>query len=350
MPHAFLSYSRKDKAFVNQLYATLESQGFQVWVDWEDIPPSVDWMREIEQGIRSADNFVLIISPDSITSRVCYIELQYALSLNKHLIPVLYRDVTMPKKFSRRQTDILTPMDQVYSALGVETEAESMFAMISPHNWIMFRETDSFSDSVAALASAIRIDAEDKRHHTELLMQAHEWQKQGRNTEMLLSGEVLSRAEAWLDRDSAPQPVDLQITYVEASRQATQATTPMPTGIHLRCGIDMIEIKRVEQGHQRLGERYLNRFFTSGERSDCDDKPHRLAARLAAKEAVAKALGTGIGPVSWLEIEIRTNENGRPLLYLHGAAEDVSRELGLTQWDISLTHTKEYASAIAVAF
>src|SRR5512134_1670699 len=117
----------------------------------------------------------------------------------------------------------------------------------------------------------------------------------------------------------------------------------------LRCGIDMIENRRIEDGIARLGERFLNRFFTPGERADCEDKPHRLAARLAGKEAVAKALGTGIGDVSWQEIEIRCGERGRPALLLHGAAARLSDELGLTQWDISLTHTADYASAVAVA-
>ena len=117
----------------------------------------------------------------------------------------------------------------------------------------------------------------------------------------------------------------------------------------LRCGIDMIENKRVEEGIARLGERFLNRFFTAGERQDCNDKPHRLAARLAGKEAVSKALGTGIGDVSWVEIEIRCGERGRPTLLLHGAAEALAAELGLREWDISLTHTEEYASAVVVA-
>jgi holo-[acyl-carrier protein] synthase len=117
----------------------------------------------------------------------------------------------------------------------------------------------------------------------------------------------------------------------------------------LRCGIDMIENQRVEEGIARLGERFLNRFFTPGERSDCEDKPHRLAARLAGKEAVAKALGTGIGDVGWREIEIRCDNRGRPVLHLHGAAATLSEKMGLTQWDISLTHTAVYASAVAVA-
>jgi holo-[acyl-carrier protein] synthase len=118
----------------------------------------------------------------------------------------------------------------------------------------------------------------------------------------------------------------------------------------LRCGIDMIEHQRVEAGIARLGERFLNRFFTAGEREDCADKPHRLAARLAAKEAVSKALGTGIGAVSWKDIEIRVNNpQKRPVLLLHGAAAQLAQSMGLTQWDVSLTHTREYAAAMAVA-
>lgn len=118
----------------------------------------------------------------------------------------------------------------------------------------------------------------------------------------------------------------------------------------LRCGIDLIEVQRVEDGIARLGERFLNRFFTPGERADCEDQPFRLAARLAAKEAVAKALGTGIGDVRWIDIEIRCNNpRNRPTLVLHGAAAQLAQDMGLTQWDVSLTHTKDHASAVAVA-
>lgn len=117
----------------------------------------------------------------------------------------------------------------------------------------------------------------------------------------------------------------------------------------LRCGVDTIEIDRIRDGIDRFGERFLNRFFTLEERRQCEDQPHRLAARLAAKEAVAKALGTGIGDVSWKEIEVLSGERNRPYLRLTGAAEAVSRELGLSQWDISLTHTEALATAFAVA-
>ncbi len=111
----------------------------------------------------------------------------------------------------------------------------------------------------------------------------------------------------------------------------------------------MIEIVRVREGIARFGERWLNRFFTADERAYCADQPHRLAARLAAKEAVAKALGTGIGDISWREIEILGDARGRPTLTLHGAAADLAVSLGLTAWDVSLTHTRESAAAMVVA-
>lgn len=74
-----------------------------------------------------------------------------------------------------------------------------------------------------------------------------------------------------------------------------------------------------------------------------------LAARFAAKEAVAKALGTGIGPVSWREIEIRRGSARQPVLLLHGAAAQLAAELGLTEWSISLSHSQETAVAVAIA-
>ncbi len=117
----------------------------------------------------------------------------------------------------------------------------------------------------------------------------------------------------------------------------------------IRCGIDMIEHARVKAGIERLGERFLKRFFTEGEREDCKDQPHRLAARLAAKEAVSKALGTGIGDVRWVEIEIRVNNpRKRPVLHLYGDAATLAERMGVTAWDVSLSHSELHASAMVV--
>ena len=98
----------------------------------------------------------------------------------------------------------------------------------------------------------------------------------------------------------------------------------------IRCGVDMIECERIAAGIERLGERFLNRFFTAGERQDCGDKACRLAARFAAKEAVSKAIGTGIGDIRWLDIEIRSDEDSRkPRLVLRGPGQGTGGRNGL---------------------
>ena len=114
-------------------------------------------------------------------------------------------------------------------------------------------------------------------------------------------------------------------------------------------GIDLIEIERIEKAIEHHGERFLKRVFTPGELAEVRNSPASLAARFAAKEAVAKALGTGIGAVGWQEIEILRGPANQPVLYLHGSASELARKLGLDTWSVSLSHTHEYATAIAVA-
>lgn len=117
----------------------------------------------------------------------------------------------------------------------------------------------------------------------------------------------------------------------------------------LACGIDILEIERMTAAIQRHGERFLQRVFTPGELADVGQNPASLAARFAAKEAVAKALGTGIGEVAWREIEIRRGEDKQPVLHLYGDAAKLAAELSLTHWAISLSHSRSHAVAMAVA-
>ena len=117
---------------------------------------------------------------------------------------------------------------------------------------------------------------------------------------------------------------------------------------HLSTGVDLIEIARVARVVARYGERFLGRVFTPAELADVGDSPASLAARFAAKEAVSKALGTGIGPITWGEIEILRGSRSEPTLYLHGSARKLADELGLTNWSVSLSHTHTHAIALVV--
>jgi holo-[acyl-carrier protein] synthase len=117
----------------------------------------------------------------------------------------------------------------------------------------------------------------------------------------------------------------------------------------LRTGVDLIEISRVSEVVARHGRHYLERIYTAAELEHCGMNIESLAGRFAAKEAVAKALGTGIGVVAWKEIEILGDEQNAPMLTLCGAAEQKSKELGLSAWSLSISHSLSHAVAIAVA-
>lgn len=117
----------------------------------------------------------------------------------------------------------------------------------------------------------------------------------------------------------------------------------------VRSGVDILEIERVDRAILRHGERFFERFYTSQELIDCRGHTPALAARLAAKEAVAKALGTGIGVVGWKEIEIVNGPRREPILRLHGEAKKEARRQGLREWCVSVSHTHEHAVAVAVA-
>jgi holo-[acyl-carrier protein] synthase len=118
---------------------------------------------------------------------------------------------------------------------------------------------------------------------------------------------------------------------------------------HLAVGVDMIEVARIERGLARFGRRFVERFFTIQEQIYCAGRVERLAGRFAVKEAVAKALGTGIGDVRWTDIEVVCDGRGRPELVLHNEANELAAQLGLNQWSISLSHTETHAIGFAVA-
>jgi holo-[acyl-carrier protein] synthase len=113
-------------------------------------------------------------------------------------------------------------------------------------------------------------------------------------------------------------------------------------------GVDLIEVDRVAQAVEQYGDRFLARVFTDAELAYCGRRAPELAARFAAKEAAAKALGTGIGAIGWREIEVVRATSGQPTLALHGAARDLAQSRGLGEALISISHTREHAIAFVV--
>lgn len=118
-------------------------------------------------------------------------------------------------------------------------------------------------------------------------------------------------------------------------------------------GIDVVEIDRIESAIERQGDVFLKKLFTQTERNYCNQQKRpgmHYAARFAAKEAVSKALGTGIGgKAGWLEMEVLRDESGAPSMRFSGKAAEFLLAQGIAEVQVSLSHARDYAAANAVA-
>jgi len=121
----------------------------------------------------------------------------------------------------------------------------------------------------------------------------------------------------------------------------------------LKVGTDICSIGRIRKAYEHYGEKFLDRILTAGEKSYVKGRGRQLAeslaGRFAAKEAVGKALGVGLRGVAWKEIEIGRAASGAPHVILHGRAKKIAQHLQLTQFEISISHEREYSVAFVVA-
>ena len=115
-------------------------------------------------------------------------------------------------------------------------------------------------------------------------------------------------------------------------------------------GVDIIEIDRIEQAALSWQGSFLRRIYTDAELETTGNKPASLAVRFAAKEAVMKALGTGTKGIGWKDIEVLANSDGAPFVRLYGRACDKAKEIGMSQFSISVSHSKQYAVAMVVGY
>ncbi|MBK8198056.1 MAG: toll/interleukin-1 receptor domain-containing protein [Acidobacteria bacterium] len=193
----FLSYSRKDAGFADDLVAGLQACGFEAYIDREDIAPGEAWEARLSGLIAEADTVVYVISPHSVSSPQCHWEVTETLRMSKRLLPVVWEPVAeaqMPKELSRL-------------------------------NFVFFDGGKSFARGLAELAGALRVDAGWIREHSRLGGLARRWDARGRPEEALLRGEELDGARDWAAGRpvSAPELTDLHSDYIAASLAAREA-------------------------------------------------------------------------------------------------------------------------------
>jgi len=220
MNDIFVSYSRKDTEFARKLTESFKSKDLDAWVDWQDIPPSVDWMKEIEKGIEEADLFVFLVSPDSIASEICAEELAHGVLNGKRVIPVIVR----------------------------EFDPKTAPPTITHLNWIFFsRPHDVYEEAFEKLMLALQTDFEWVQTHKRLQVRALEWERNHKEDSFLLRGRDLESAEAQLtvNIQKSPRITEVQEQYVRTSRS--------------------IEDRQLEE--QRAKERQLEIEKTVGARS-----------------------------------------------------------------------------------
>jgi WD40 repeat protein len=278
MAAVFISYAREDKAFVARLHDALKERDRDTWVDWEGIPPSVEWMKEIHAAIEGSDTFVFVMSPDSIASNICGQELSHAVEQNKRLIPVVCRDVS----------------------------PSAVVPALAKLNWIFLREDDNFETEFRSLIAAIDTDFDWVQKHTRLLTRAIEWEKRGNDNSVLLRGNDLRAAEEWLGSsgNKEPKPTGIQTQYLFASRKAErsrQRNTLIGVTVSLVVAVVLAAVAWYQRNEK---QRQLNVALSSqlaaqsrnvlGQQSDLSlllaVQAYRILATLDAKNALLSSL------------------------------------------------------------
>jgi len=192
MKDVFISYSWKDAKFADQLHEALKKINRDTWIDWRSIPAGAKWKDEIFAGIEAAHNFVFIVSPDSVSSKMCMEEVTHAAANKKRLISILLRNPT-----------VWPPLLESLQSIPFER--------------------CGFEDTVSRLVTAIDTDLDWVKMHTRLGARAKEWEREGGDNSFLLRGRDLRLAEEWRTEsaDNAERrPTSLHLKYLDASKQA----------------------------------------------------------------------------------------------------------------------------------
>ena len=222
MSDVFISYSRKDIAFARLIIESLKQNQIEPWIDWREIEVGQDFWAEICEAITKANTFLFIVSKKSIDSSYCKQEIDFAFENKKRIIPVLVDDLQPDtiEKFDARLPKInwvIFEKDRIFRIeenpqVKSDKPEESQVALpLPPH----------FEEALGKLGTAIHADWEWVKFHTQLQLDALEWKSNLSNPSYLARGAVLEKYEQQLLRASGkdPQPTDLQLEYVTASRK-----------------------------------------------------------------------------------------------------------------------------------
>lgn len=193
----FVSYSRKDSAFVRQLTERLHNSRLNVWIDWEDIPYSSNWWEEISQAVAGASAFVCVLSDDYFNSETCRSELKLAEDNHKRIIPVYY------KSFNR--------------TLNTSNE-------VAKTHWLLFVTEGGFDASFERLLDTLSADLDWRKFHSRLQVRATEWAQKRNDSSYHLFGQDLEDAIHRLEspQDKSPPPTTLQLNFVAASKSGAR--------------------------------------------------------------------------------------------------------------------------------
>ena len=205
----FISYGRADsRAFAAKLNERLMAEGLKIWFDFEDIPLGVDYQKQIDTGIDHADNFLFLISPHSVNSAYCRLEIERAIYQRKRIIPLLHVEAISHETWQQRNPSGTNEEWASYQAAGKHSIFPNMHEAIAKINWVYFREDqDDFEQSLQGLLAIFQRQHDYVHRHTILLTQAQVWDQHHKQSQYLLIGEARHQAEAWLTtRFNSEQP------------------------------------------------------------------------------------------------------------------------------------------------
>ncbi|MEO8358285.1 MAG: TIR domain-containing protein, partial [Chloroflexota bacterium] len=292
MTKAFVSYSRKDTEFTRKLTDALIAQQYELWVDWESIPPTVDWKLQIQKGVEEADTFLFLISPDSVKSRECLNELTLAITNGKRLIPLVVRQID--------------PQDSPNELKHI--------------NWIFFNKPEEFDKSFQKLLDAISTDYDWVQTHRRLQVKALEWDRAERENSFLLRGRDLEYAEGQLvvNASKDPKPTDLQREFILKSRSAAARQRRTTTAVLIGVAIAMLFLAVaafIQRQNAIASEKVAIKNEQDAKAARAEAQLNEKVAEANAAEAQKNALIAQVGEVSSFALGKLDQDYNESLLY-----------------------------------